>query len=91
MITSPLEAREIAFGRVVIAALELLIQEMDEVVVERSLEAETHRITPAHRTAETANCIGVLGRRLIREIQQYERSEAMRRQRENEEEEDMPF
>jgi hypothetical protein len=86
----PIEAREIAFGRLIIAAVELLTQQMDEVVVERSLEAETHRTTPAQRTAETANCIGVLSRRLIREIQQYERYDAMRRERENEEG-DMPF
>jgi hypothetical protein len=86
----PLEEREIAFGRLLTAALELLVQEMDAVVVERSLETETHRTSPAQRTVETANCIGVLGRHLIREIQQYERYEAIRRQREIEEE-DMPF
>lgn len=86
----PIEAREVAFGRVVISALELLVQEMDEVLVECSLEAETHRTAPAQRTAETANCIGVLGRRLIREIQHYERYDAMRRQRENEDD-GMPF
>jgi hypothetical protein len=86
----PIEEREVAFGHVVISALELLVRDMDGVLVERSLEAETHRTSPAQRTAETANCIGVLSRRLIREIQQYERYDAIRRQRENEDD-GMPF
>ena len=88
---SPLQPREIAFGRVVVAAVEPLVQEMNELLV----QYHDPDLDPSFHFSETsagiANRISVLGTRLIHQIRQYEQAENLRRQIELEHPQDLPF
>jgi hypothetical protein len=84
---------EIEFNRVAIAVTQMLAREMDDIFLGLIEQHETQREGPQHHTAEIANRIVVLCRRLVEEIQRYERWDQVRREQEQKEiaEEDLPF
>ena len=88
---SPLQPREIAFGRVVVAAVELLVQEMNELLVQYHHPSLDPPLDFSETSAEIANRVSVLGQRLIHQIGQYEQTENLRRQMEMEQPRDLPF
>jgi hypothetical protein len=84
---------EVEFNRVAIAVAELLVRHMDDAFLWLIHQNETQRDGPHQRTAELANRIAVLGRRLVDEIQCYQRCDQMRRELEQQEisDDDLPF
>lgn len=84
---------EVEFNRVAIAVAEMLTRQMDDTFVWLVQQDETQGEGPQQRTAEVANRIVILGRRLVEEIRLYERWDQLRREHEQHEitEEDMPF
>ena len=77
------------FNRVAIAVADMLARQMDDVFLGLVQGAGTDRHDPTHRTAEAANRIVVLCRRLAEEIRRYQRCNQLRR--EIEEDEEVPF
>jgi hypothetical protein len=86
----PEDPREIVMGRVAIAVAEMLARDFDEICLEY-LGADTHPHDPRQKTAEVANRIVILCRRLVEEIQRYERYAWLRQEAEEEEEETRIF
>ena len=84
---------EVDFNRVAIAVAEMLTRQMDDTFIWLVQSDETPGEGPQQRTAEVANRIVILCRRLIDEIRLYERWDQLRREHEQHEiaEEDMPF
>ena len=84
---------ELEFNRVAIAVAELLVRQMDDAFLWLIHQDETRRDGPHQRTAEVANRIVVLCRRLVEEIQCYQRCDQMRRELEHQHiaDEDLPF
>ena len=84
---------EVEFNRVAIAVAEMLTREMDDTFLWLIHQGQTQRDGPQQRTAEVANRIVVLCRRLVEEIQRYERWDQLRREQGQQEiaEEDLPF
>jgi hypothetical protein len=92
----PLDRRmsfEVEFNQVAIAVARMLVRQMDDVFLWLIHQDDTQRDGPQQRTAEVANRIVVLCRRLVEEIQRYERWDHIRREEEHKEiaEEDLPF
>jgi hypothetical protein len=87
------QAFEDRFHHLVVAVADLLALEMDEIFLTLVHDAPPHG--PQHRTAEAANRIVVLCRRLGEAIRRYEHWEILRRQEEEEQlrdaAEDVPF
>lgn len=83
----------VEFHQVAIAVAQLLVRQMDDTFLWLIQQDDTRRDGPQQRTAQVANRIVVLGRRLVEEIQRYERWDQVRREHEHEEtaEEDLPF
>ena len=79
---------EVEFNRVAIAVAEMLAREMDDVFLGLVEGAGTEPHDPTHRTAEAANRIVVLSRRLAEEVRRYERCDKLRREAE---EDHVPF
>ena len=79
---------EVEFNRVAIAVAEMLAREMDDVFLALVEGAGTEPHDPTHRTAEAANRIVVLCRRLAEEVRRYERCDQIRRETE---EDRIPF
>jgi hypothetical protein len=79
---------EVEFNRVAIAVAEMLAREMDDVFLGLVEGAGTEPHDPTHRTAEAANRIVVLCRRLAEEVRRYERCDQLRREAE---EDHVPF
>ena len=75
---------EVEFNRVAIAVAEMLTRQMDDVFLDLVQDAGTDPHDPNHRTAETANRIVVLCRRLADEIRRYEHCDQIRRETEDE-------
>jgi hypothetical protein len=86
----PQEPPEIVAGRVAAAAVEMLAREIDDVCLD-SLGAGVDPRDPRQKAAEVANRIVVLSRRLIVEIQRYERYAWLCWEIENEEKETRTF
>jgi len=84
---------EVEFNQVAIAVAQMLARKMDDTFLCLIDHANTDTKAPEHRTAEVANRIVVLSRRLIEEIQCYERWEQIRREQEDQlhDEDDWPF
>ncbi len=84
---------QVEFNRVAIAVAEMLTRQMDDTFLWLIQQDETPGEGPQQRTAEVAHRIMILCRRLVVEIQRYERWDQIRREREQHEitEEDMPF
>ena len=84
---------EVEFNRVAIAVAEMLTRQMDDTFLWLVQHDENPDGGPQQRTAEVANRIVILCRRLVVEIQLYERWDQLRREQEQHEiaEEDMPF
>ena len=84
---------EVEFNRVAIAVAQMLMRQMDDAFLWLIHQDETQRDVPQQRTAEVANRIVVLCRRLVDEIQRYQRWDQLRREQEQEDiaEEDLPF
>ena len=88
----PLDRRmsfEVEFNQVAIALADLLARQMDDVFLYLVEDAGTDPRDPIHRTAEAANRIVVLCRRLADEIRRYQHCDRVRR--DIEEEEKVPF
>jgi hypothetical protein len=79
---------DVEFNRVAIAVADMLARQMDDVFLGLVQSAGTDRRDPRHRTAEAANRIVLLCRRLTDEIRCYQRHDQLRREAE---EEDIPF
>ena len=79
---------EVEFNHVAIAVAEMLTRQMDDVFLDLVRNAETDSHDPSHRTAEAANRIVILCRRLTDEIRRYEHCDQIRREAE---EENIPF
>ena len=79
---------EVEFNQVAIAVAEMLAREMDDVFLGLVEGAGTEPHDPTHRTAEAANRIVVLCRRLAEEVRRYERCDQLRREAE---EDRIPF
>ena len=71
---------EVEFNRVAIAVAEMLARQMDDVFLGLVEGAGTEPHDPTHRTAEAANRIVVLCRRLAEEVRRYERCDQLRRE-----------
>jgi len=84
---------EVEFNQVAIAVADMLARQMDDIFLGLVEGAGTEPHDPTHRTAEAANRIVVLCRRLVEEIQRYERWDQLRREQEQQEipEQDLPF
>ena len=84
---------DVEFNRVVIAVAELLVRHMDDTFLWLIHQPESRHDGPHQRTAELANRIAVLGRRLVDEIQSYQRCDQIRRELEHQHiaDEDLPF
>jgi 5-methylcytosine-specific restriction endonuclease McrA len=92
----PLDRRmsfEVEFNRVAIAVARMLVRQMDDTFLWLLHQDDVHSDGPRQRTAEVANRIVVLCRRLVEEIQRYERWDQIRREQQEQEvaEEDLPF
>jgi len=79
---------EVEFNRVAIAVAEMLTRQMDDVFLSLVRDGGADPHDPSHRTAEAANRIVVLCRRLTGEIRRYERCDQIRREAEAE---NIPF
>jgi hypothetical protein len=79
---------EVEFNQVAIAVADMLARQMDDVFLGLVEGAGTEPHDPSHRTAEAANRIVVLCRRLTEEVRRYERCELLRREVE---EDNLPF
>ena len=79
---------EVEFNRVAIAVADMLARHMDDVFAGLVQDAGTDRHDPGYKTAEAANRIVVLCRRLAEEIRRYQRCDQVRR---DEEEQHIPF
>ena len=84
---------EVEFNRVAIAVVQMLVRQMDDTFLWLVHQDETPGDGPQQRTAEVANRIVVLCRRLVEEIQRYERWDQIRREQDQREiaEQDVPF
>ena len=84
---------EVEFNRLAIAVAQMLTHQMDDAFLWLVHQDQTQRDGPQQRTAEVANRIVVLCRRLVEEIQRYERWDQIRREQDQQEiaEEDVPF
>jgi hypothetical protein len=84
---------EIEFNQVAVAVARMLVRQMDDTFLWLIHQNDTRRDGPQQRTAEVANRVVVLCRRLVEEIQRYERWDQVRREQEQEEtaDEDLPF
>ena len=84
---------EVEFNRVAIAVAQMLTRQMDDTFLWLIHQDQTQRDGTRQRTAEVANRIVVLCRRLVEEIQRYERWDQLRRENGQQEiaEEDLPF
>lgn len=84
---------EIEFNRVAIAIVQMLVRQMDDTFLWLVHQDQTQHDGPQQRTAEVANRIVVLCRRLVEEIQRYERWDQIRREQDQREtaEQDVPF
>jgi len=84
---------EVEFNQVAIAVAQMLVRQMDDTFLWLIHQDDTQRDGPQQRTAEVANRIVVLCRRLVNEIQRYERWNQIRREQEQKEiaEENLPF
>ncbi|MEN8376932.1 MAG: hypothetical protein ABFS34_16010 [Gemmatimonadota bacterium] len=84
---------EIEFNQVAIAVAQMLVRHMDDVFLWLIHQDKTQRDGPQQRTAEIANRIVVLCRRLVEELQRYERWNQIRREQEQKDiaEDDLPF
>ena len=71
---------EVEFNQVAIAVAEMLAREMDDVFLGLVEGTGTEPHDPTHRTAEAANRIVVLCRRLAEEVRRYERCDQLRRE-----------
>ena len=79
---------EVEFNHVAIAVAEMLTRQMDDVFLDLVRDAGTDPDDPSHRTAEAANRIVVLCRRLGDAIRLYEHCDQIRRETEDD---NMPF
>jgi hypothetical protein len=84
---------ELEFNQVAIAVARMLIRQMDDTFLWLIHQHDSGRDRPQQRTAEVANRIVVLCRRLVEEIQRYERWDQIRREQEQKKiaDEDLPF
>lgn len=84
---------EVEFNQVAVAVAQMLVRQMDDVFLWLIHQDDGRRDEPRQRTAEIANRIVVLCRRLVEEIQRYERWDQVRREQEQQEiaDEDLPF
>jgi hypothetical protein len=85
---------EVEFHRVAIAVAQMLAREMDDHFLWLLEQANLDTDSPEHHTAEAANRVVVLCRRLVEEIQRYQRCEQIRREIQQEQgldEDDRPF
>ena len=84
---------EVEFNQVAIAVAQMLVRQMDDTFLWLIHQDDTQCDGPQQRTAEVANRIVVLCRRLVDEIQRYERWNQIRREQEQKEiaEENLPF
>jgi hypothetical protein len=84
---------EVEFNQVAIAVAQMLVRQMDDTFLWLIDQADTQRDGPQHHTAEVANRIVVLCRRLVEEIQRYERWNQLRQEQEQKQiaEDDLPF
>ena len=84
---------ETEFNQVAIAVAEMLVRQMDDTFLWLIHQDDTQRDGPRQHTAEVANRIVVLCRRLVEEIQRYERWDQLRREQEQQEieEDDLNF
>ncbi len=76
------EPHEILFGHVEIAVANIVARDFDEIFLERMDHAASDHCCPYQRSAEVANRIFVLCRRLTEEICRYERYDKLCRQAE---------
>ena len=79
---------EVEFNQVAIAVTDMLARQMDDVFLGLVEDAGTQPHDPTHRTAEAANRIVVLSRRLAGEIRRYQRYDQVRRETDQE---NLPF
>jgi hypothetical protein len=79
---------EVEFNQVAIAVADMLARQMDDVFLGLVQDAGTDRHDSNHRTAEAANRIVVLCRRLADEIRRYQHCDQVRREVD---EENFPF
>ena len=79
---------EVEFNQVVIAVADMLARQMDDIFLGLVESAGTEPHDPTYRTAEAANRIVVLSRRLAGEIRRYQRCDLVRRETD---EENLPF
>jgi len=91
----PLDRRmsfEVEFHQVAIAVARMLVRQMDDTFLWLLHQDDAHGDGPRQRTAEAANRIVVLCRRLVDEIQRYERWDQIRREQEAQDvaEDDLP-
>jgi len=84
---------EVEFNQVAVAVARMLVRQMDDTFLWLIHQHDSGRDGPQQRTAEVANRIVVLCRRLVEEIQRYERWDQVRREQEQKEiaDEDLPF
>ncbi|MHC4306850.1 MAG: hypothetical protein ACYSW2_20585 [Planctomycetota bacterium] len=84
---------EVEFNQVAIAVAQMLVRQMDDTFLWLIHQTDTQHDGPQHQTAEIANRIVVLCRRLVEEIQRYENWNQLRQEQEQKEiaEEDLPF
>lgn len=84
---------EVEFNQVVIAVAKMLVRQMDDTFLWLIDQADVQLEGPQHHTAEVANRIVVLCRRLVEELQRFERWEQIRREQQEPpfDEEDLPF
>lgn len=85
------ESLDVEFHDVAIAVAQMLARQMDDTFLGLIYEADPDPNTPHHHAAEVANRIVVLCRRLVEEIQRYQRWDQLRREQEHHEDEDLPF
>lgn len=82
------EPYEILFGRLGVAVANILARTFDEIFLERMDHAASDHCCPYQRSAEVANRIVVLCRRLTEEIRRYERYDKLCREAEEDQEEE---
>ena len=84
---------EAEFNHVAIAVAQILVRQMDDTFLGLIHQDDAQHDGPQQRTAEIANRIVVLGRRLVEEIQRYQRWDQIRRGQKQQEfdDEDLPF
>jgi hypothetical protein len=85
---------EVEFHQVAIAVARMLARHMDDTFLWLVGQANLDTQSPEHHTAEVANRVVVLCRRLVDEIQHYQRCEQIRREIQEEQgldQDDRPF